>query len=311
MVCLIPGSELLKDRTLRPATGAPGRLKWVLSGRGLAGKLAFGVFSAIVLLFVVFAVAPEVIAPYDPTVNNLRLRHAPPGFVDTQGNRYLLGTDHLGRDVLSRVIWGSRASMAVGFTGLVLGGTVGTFIGLLAGFRGGWLDAIAMRVVDAYLSFPYILIAIVWASLVGTDLGNLILVVALRGWVEFARLTRNQTVAVKGREYVTSARAVGVGDSWIMVRYILPNIMSSLLVLSSYQLGRLILLEGTLSFLGLGIRPPTPAWGTMLADARNYITTAWWTIVFPGIALSAVVLAVSFLGDSLRDYLDPTMRRRV
>jgi peptide/nickel transport system permease protein len=180
----------------------------------------------------------------------------------------------------------------------------------VAGYRGGWIDSFAMRVVDAYLSFPYILIAIVWATLIGTDIQNLILIVAVRGWVEFARVARGQSLAVRERDYVTAALAVGAKTGRILWRYILPNTLTSILVVTGFQLGRLILLEGTLSFLGLGIRPPTPAWGSMLSDARNYLASAWWTALFPGMAISLVVMAASFMGDSLRDYLDPTMRGR-
>lgn len=284
---------------------------WSFTHRHLASNLAFGFSLGIVLLFTIFAIQPQFFAPYDPTVNDLSIRHSPPGFVDSKGNAYILGTDHMGRDVLSRLIWGARASMAVGYIGLLFGGIVGVLIGLVGGFRGGWFDAVAMRAVDAYLSFPYILIAIVWASLIGTDLNNLILIVAVRGWVEFARVTRSQALAVKEREYVIAAYAIGVKDWGIMARYILPNIMAPILVVSGYQLGRLILLEGTLSFLGLGVRPPTPAWGGMLADARNYIASAWWTVFFPGMAISLIVMAASFMGDSLRDYLDPTLRGKL
>jgi peptide/nickel transport system permease protein len=277
----------------------------------LAGNLAFLVSAGIVLLFTLFALAPNLAAPFDPTINSLGLRHKPPLFVDSQGGFHLLGTDHLGRDVWSRIVWGSQASMAVGYIGLTLGAVVGIFIGLVGGFRGGWFDAVAMRAVDAYLSFPYILIAIVWASLIGTDITSLIFIVAVRGWVEFARVTRTQALTLKEREFVTAARSVGVGDLRILVRHILPNTMAPILVVAGYQLGRLILLEGTLSFLGLGIRPPTPAWGSMLADARNYISSAWWTVFFPGMAISLVVMSASFMGDSLRDYLDPTLRARL
>lgn len=275
---------------------------------GLAGNIAFFFSAVILLLFTFFAVWPQSVAPYDPTVNTLSLRHKPPGFVDTDGGLHILGTDHLGRDVWSRLVWGARASMTVGYMGLLLGGVVGVAIGLIAGFRGGWFDLVTMRAVDAYLSFPYILIAIVWASLIGTDMRSLIIIVAVRGWVEFARVTRGQALSIREREYVMAARALGVGDSRIAWRHILPNTLAPILVVTGFQLGRLILLEGTLSFLTIGIRPPTPAWGSMLNDARNYISQAWWTVLFPGMAISLIVMAANFIGDSLRDHLDPTLR---
>lgn len=275
---------------------------------GMIGNVAFVFSAAILLLFTFFAIWPQSVTSYDPTVNKLSLRHKAPGFVDTDGGLHILGTDHMGRDVWSRLVWGARASMTVGYLGLLLGGVAGVFIGLVAGFRGGWFDLIAMRAVDAYLSFPYILIAIVWAALVGTDIRNLIIIVAVRGWVEFARVTRGQALSIREREYVTAARALGVSNLQIALRHILPNTLAPILVVTGFQLGRLILLEGTLSFLTIGIRPPTPAWGSMLNDARNYISQAWWTVLFPGMAISLIVMAANFIGDSLRDHLDPTLR---
>jgi peptide/nickel transport system permease protein len=165
-----------------------------------------------------------------------------------------------------------------------------------------------MRVVDVYLSLPYILIAIVWAALVGTDMRELILIVAVRGWVEFARVTRGQTLAVRERYYISAAQAIGASGWRIVWAHILPNTMASILVVAGFQLGVLILLEATLSFLGLGIRPPTPAWGSMLSDARNYLSEAWWTVLFPGMAISLVVMSANFIGDSLRDRFDPALR---
>jgi peptide/nickel transport system permease protein len=259
---------------------------------------------------VVFAVLPQAVAPFDPTANSLSARHEAPGFVDFRGGVHILGTDHMGRDVLSRLVWASRVSLTIGFMGLVLGGSVGVVIGLAAGLRGGWIDRLCMRVVDAYLSFPYILIAIVWAALIGTDIMNLIIIVAVRSWVEFARLVRGQTLAIREREYVSAARAIGASDLRIAFRHILPNTLAPVLVVAGDQLGSLILLEATLSFLGIGVLPPTPAWGSMLADARNYITQAWWTVLFPGLAISLVVMSVNFIGDAFRDRLDPALRGR-
>jgi peptide/nickel transport system permease protein len=276
--------------------------------RRLVGNLAFLVSASVVLLFTFFAIWPQSVARYDPTVNTLSLRHEAPGHVDEEGNLYILGTDHMGRDVWSRLVWGARASMTVGYMGLLLGGLVGIGVGLLAGYGGGWFDRVTMRVVDAYLSFPYILIAIVWAALIGTGLRGLIIIVAVRGWVEFARVARGQALSLREREYVTAARALGMGHLRIALRHVLPNMVAPLLVVAGYQLGRLIILEGTLSFLTIGIRPPTPAWGSMLNDARNYISQAWWTVLFPGMAISLIVMSANFMGDSLRDFMDPTLR---
>jgi ABC-type dipeptide/oligopeptide/nickel transport system permease subunit len=274
----------------------------------LAGSMAFWAAAAILLVFTVFAAWPAAFAPYNPRLGRLADRHKPPGYVDAAGGVHWLGTDHQGRDVLSRVIYGAQVSLVVGYSGVVIGGLIGIAIGLLAGYRGGRLDHIAMRVVDAQLSFPYILIAIVWAVTIGSGVLNLIAILAVRGWVEFARVGRGQALAVREREYITAVRALGGGDWRIMLRHVLPNIMAPILVVAGFQLGRLILLEATLSFLGLGVEPRTPAWGSMLSDARGYLNVAWWTTTFPGIAIALVVLAANFMGDSLRDRLDPALR---
>ena len=288
------------------------RFRLKLPGRwGLAGNLAFIISALVIIIFTLFAIFPQLASGYDPTLNALGLRHKEPGFVDADGGLHIMGTDHMGRDVWSRLVWGARASLTVGYLGLTLGGIVGLAIGLVAGYQGGWFDDLAMRVVDAYLSFPYILIAIVWATLIGTDIQNLVVIVAVRGWVEFARVARGQGLTIRARDYVTAARALGASSWRIMGRHILPNMIAPILVVAGFQLGRLIILEGTLSFLGIGVRPPTPAWGSMLSDARNYLGSAWWTAFFPGAAISIIVMAASFMGDSLRDYMDPTMRGRV
>ncbi|WP_089936729.1 ABC transporter permease [Candidatus Entotheonella palauensis] len=281
-------------------------LRW-LSDRW-ADQVSLFASTGILLVFTFFALWPQAVTTHNPTLNSLSSRHKPPGFVNKKGGVHTLGTDHMGRDIRSRLVWGARASLTVGGLGLAIGGSFGVLIGLLAGYRGGWFDRIAMRIVDAYLSFPYILIAIVWAALVGTDLKNLIIIVAMRGWVEFARVTRGQSLAIREREYITAVRGLGARDLHIVLRHILPNTMAPILVVAGYQLGCLILLEATLSFLTIGIRPPTPAWGSMLSDARNYLNQAWWTVLFPGLAISLVVMATNFLGDSLRDRLDPSLR---
>jgi peptide/nickel transport system permease protein len=279
-----------------------------LFGGRLAGNIAFWAAAAILLVFSAMALWPEAIAPYNPRLGRLADRHKPPGYVDATGGVHWLGTDHQGRDVLSRVIYGAQVSLTVGYSGVVIGALIGTTIGLLAGYRGGTFDQVAMRVVDAWLSFPYILIAIVWAVTIGSGVLNLVAILAVRGWVEFARVGRGQSLAIREREYITAVRALGGGDLRIMLRHLLPNIMAPILVVAGFQLGRLILLEATLSFLGLGVEPRTPAWGSMLSDARGYLNIAWWTATFPGLAIALVVLAANFMGDSLRDRLDPALR---
>ena len=212
-----------------------------------SGDVAFLLSAALLLVFCFFAIWPQALSTYDPTVNNLGLRHKPPGVADNKGGPvHFLGTDHMGRDEWSRLVWGARASMTVGGLGLLLGAIAGVSVGLIAGFRGGWADRISMRIVDIFLSFPYILIAIVWASLIGTDMKSLILIVGVRGWVEFARITRAQALAIREREYVTAARALGAHDIRIVFRHILPNTVAPILVVAGYELGRLILLEATI-----------------------------------------------------------------
>jgi peptide/nickel transport system permease protein len=291
------------DRPAHPdSVTRPGRL---------AGHLAFGLSLAALLAVTLLAAWPTLLTAQNPTRQSLLDRHRPPGHVDGAGRSHPLGTDHLGRDVWARLVHGARASLAVGYAGLVLGAGLGVTLGLLGGFRGGAVDRGLVGVIDAYLSFPYILIAIVWAALVRMTIATLVLMIALRGWVEFARVVRAQVLSIREREFVVAARALGASDARLVARHVLPSAGGAILVIAGFQLGRLILLESTLSFLGLGIQPPTPAWGAMLADARLYLTQAWWTVAFPSIAISLVVLAANFLGDSLRDRLDPTIRGRL
>jgi peptide/nickel transport system permease protein len=277
----------------------------------LAGDLAFALSLAMLLAVTLLAAWPTLMTAQNPAGQSLLDRHRPPGHVDAAGRTHPLGTDHLGRDVWARLVHGARASLTVGYAGLVLGAGVGVTLGLLGGFRGGVVDRGLVGVIDAYLSFPYILIAIVWAALVRMTVATLVLMIALRGWVEFARVVRAQVLSIREREFVIAARALGATDARLVVRHVLPSAGGAILVIAGFQLGRLILLESTLSFLGLGIQPPTPAWGAMLADARLYLTQAWWTVAFPSVAISLVVLAANFLGDSVRDRLDPTIRRGV
>jgi peptide/nickel transport system permease protein len=279
--------------------------------RWIGGDLALGLSLALLLAVTLLAAWPSLVTSQNAARQSLLDRHRPPGHVGEAGRAHPLGTDHLGRDVWSRLVHGARASLTVGYAGLVLGAGFGVTVGLLAGFRGGALDRGLVAVIDAYLSFPYILIAIVWAAVVSMTIGTLVLIIALRGWVEFARVVRAQVLSIREREFVIAARALGGSDARLVGRHVLPNVRGAILVIAGFQLGRLILLESTLSFLGLGIQPPTPAWGAMLADARLYLTQAWWTVAFPSATISLVVLAANFLGDSLRDRLDPTIRGRL
>ncbi|MBX3140254.1 MAG: ABC transporter permease [Trueperaceae bacterium] len=260
----------------------------------------------LVCLAALAAFAP-LLAPHDPAKQDLRARLAPPMWVAKGTNVHVLGTDQLGRDILSRVIYGTRISLLVGVSVVLLAGTLGTLLGLLAGFLGGKVDAILMRVVDVFLAFPFLLLAIVFMAMLGASLGNIILVLAITGWVEYARVVRAQVLSVRELEYVTAARALGARNLVIMLKHVLPNVFASVIVIASLQLGTVIISEASLTFLGLGIPPSIPTWGSMLASGREYFVLAWWLPTFPGLAIVLTVLAVNFLGDWLRDVFDPTL----
>jgi peptide/nickel transport system permease protein len=263
----------------------------------------------IVSLVLILAVAGPTIAPHDPAGRNLRARFEPPGYADETGT-YILGTDQLGRDILSRIIAGARVSVIVGVVAVIIAGSIGVIYGLIAGFVGGWLDAVMMRVADALLGIPFIILVVAISGIVGAGLTTLILILGLTGWVTYSRVIRSEVLKVREMEYVTATRAMGQREYKIMFRHILPNVISSAIILAAIQVGVTILAESSLSFLGLGVKPPTVTWGLMLADGRQYIGSAWWMTTFPGIAITISVLGVVFLGDWLRDILDPTMRGR-
>jgi peptide/nickel transport system permease protein len=266
-----------------------------------------GVF--LVLLTVISALAAPLIAPYDPGGASLTSRLDPPSWLDETGeSTYLLGADQIGRDLLSRIIYGARISLMVGVIGVLLSMVIGVVVGLIAGFYGKWLDDIIMRLADVQLAFPFILFAIVVMSVLGGGIWKIILILGITYWVGFARLVRGQVMAIKEIEYIQAARAIGGTDFKIIVKHILPNVSSSILVLSTLYVAEFILLEASLTFLGLGVDPTIPSWGGMLADSRNYISSAWWVATFPGIAIMLTVLGFNLLGDWLRDELDPNLR---
>ena len=271
--------------------------------RSPVGLLGF----ALVVLVLLSATVGPAVYPLDPTEHNLRARYKPPGFTSDQGF-HVLGTDQLGRDILSRIITGSRVSVVVGLTSVVIAGVIGVAYGLLAGFAGGWVDAILMRTADAILGIPFIILVIAVSSVVGAGLTTLILILGLTGWVTYARVVRGEVMVVREMDYVTAARVIGQSNLKIMVKHILPNVLSSVIVLGALQIGTTILAESSLSFLGLGVQPPTVTWGLMLADGRQYLGSAWWMSTFPGIAITLTVLGVVFIGDWLRDVLDPHLR---
>jgi peptide/nickel transport system permease protein len=267
--------------------------------------VAAGVFVA---ALVVIAVAAPYLAPHDPERGSLRARLTAPTWQAVDGKAHPLGTDHLGRDVLSRIVYGTRVSLTVGFAAVAIGGLVGGALGLVAGFRGGWLDEVIMTVADAQLAFPFILLAIGIIAVLGPSLPNLVVVVGLSGWVTYARVLRSQVLSLRGREFVTAILGLGGSAPRVIVRHVLPNVASTLMVIATLELARAIVLEATLSFLGLGIQPPTPSWGGMIQEGREYLDSAWWISVFPGAVLMFTSLGVSRAGDWLRDVLDPTLR---
>jgi peptide/nickel transport system permease protein len=273
-------------------------------------RLQLPLFSTIVLGALVFAAlfAPY-LAPHNPTEGDISRRSIPPIWMERGTWEHPLGTDRFGRDVLSRIIYGTRISLAVSLIAIVVAGTVGTAVGLISGYRGGAVDAILMRLTDIGLSLPTILIAVVLVAVSEPSFRNVVFVIALLLWPRFARQIRGETLAIKEQEYVALAVVAGRSSSWIISRHIFPNVVPTLLVVCTLQVGYVILLEGSLSFLGVGVPPPNPAWGLMIADGRGFLATAWWISLFPGLAMLLTVLAVNLLGDWLRDRLDPKLRQ--
>ncbi|MBO8141358.1 MAG: ABC transporter permease [Firmicutes bacterium] len=267
------------------------------------------VAGAVVVLAVVWAgVLAPWLAPHDPTEANFFNRFRPPAWMEGGTWEHPLGTDQLGRDILSRIIWGARASLAVG--GVVIGfaTVVGVAMGLVSGYYGGRLDAAIQRLVDILLSFPYLVLAIGLMGVMGPGFVNMVLALVYKEWVTPCRVVRGEVLAAKNQEYVEAARAVGASDAHIMWREILPNVLSAVVVVATLRVAWVILMEASLSFLGLGVQPPTPAWGSMVASGREYIFQAWWMATFPGLAILVTVLGINLLGEGLRDALDPRLR---
>ena len=276
----------------------------------LRRRLSFrAVFGLTVLLCIGGAavLAPQ-IAPWDPARQMLLKRLRPPMWEARGLREHPLGTDHLGRDILSRILYGGRISLGVGLSAVTLSCLIGVTLGLLAGFHGGRTDAFIMRVVDVFLAIPYILLAMGVVFALGASLLNVILVMALTRWVQFARIVRADVLSIREREFVSGARARGNRSTRLLLRHVLPNALTPIIVVATLELAFMIIYESALSFLGLGVQPPTPTWGWMLSDGRNYVATAWWLATFPGLAIMLTVLAVNLLGDWLRDTLDPRLK---
>jgi len=263
----------------------------------------------ILAALVLTALLAALLAPQSPTAGDITAKLIPPVWMEQGTSEHPLGTDRFGRDVLSRIIYGSRISLLVSLIAIGVAGTVGTLLGLISGYRGGVTDAVLMRLTDIGLSLPTILIAVVLVAVSEPSFRNVILVIALLLWPRFARQIRGETLAIKEQDFVALAVVAGRSSAWIIRRHIFPNVVPTLLVISTLQVGYVILLEGTLSFLGVGVPPPSPAWGLMIADGRGFLATAWWISFLPGLAMVLTVLSVNLLGDWLRDHLDPKLRQ--
>jgi peptide/nickel transport system permease protein len=306
------------DRAAAPAAGGSRRLAAVGRARGerLSGRWLVRipplvwVFLAVLAAFVLAAVFADVVAPHDPTRNDLLGRLKPPAFVGGGSTDHLLGTDQLGRDLLSRIIHGARVSLAIAALGTLFGAVFGALCGLAAGFARGPLDEATMLLVDAFVALPFLIIALAIVAVLGSGLPVLILLAALAGWASYTRVARGLALQARQEQYVLAARALGAGPIRLVARHVLPNVIAPLVVLATFELTAIVLLEASLSFLGFGVQPPTPAWGLMVSEGREFLHTAWWVGLFPGLAIVLVAVAVSITGDWLRDALDPTLRSR-
>jgi peptide/nickel transport system permease protein len=283
--------------------------EWLLFLRRLTARRTALFGLVVVLVVAVTALAAPLISPFGPIEHDLGdLRLKAPGFRDAAGRVHVLGTDHLGRDLLARVIYGARPALMVGFAAVAISGLLGMAAGLVAGYFGGRLDDLLMRLADIQLAFPFILLAIAVIGVLGPSLATIIVVIGVSSWVVYARIVRSAVLTLREREFVQAARALGVSDARVVVRHILPNALTPWMVVATLDMARVIVIESALSFLGLGVQPPTPTWGGMLADGRVYVSTAWWLATFPGLAILLTVLGINLFGDGLRDTLDPRLK---
>ena len=286
---------------------APAR-EWLVFIRRLARRRT-ALFGLIVVVVVIAtALAAPWISPFDPIAQDIGNRLKPPGWQDGVGRLHPLGTDHLGRDLLVRVIFGARPALLVASAAVLISGVLGMATGLVGGYFGGRIDDVLMRLADIQLAFPFILLAIAVIGVLGPSLPTIIIVIGVSSWVVYARVVRATVLSLREREFVQAAHALGGGDSRILIRHILPNAFAPWVVVATLDMARVIVIESALSFLGLGVQPPVPTWGGMLADGRVYITTSWWLATFPGLAILVTVLGINLFGDGLRDTLDPRLK---
>jgi len=272
-------------------------------------RLRWGLAAAAVLFVIVAgALFAPWISPHDPLAVNIRHRLAPPAWMEGGARQHPLGTDQVGRDLLSRMIYGGRVSLVVGVTAVLLSVSIGVPLGLGAGYFGGRIDWTIMTGVNVMLTFPFVLLALAVIAVLGPSLVNMILVLGAAGWPIYARVIRAETMAIREREFVVAGRALGMSHARVIFRQILPNLVSAIVVIATLQVAQVIILESFLSFLGLGIKPPTPAWGNMLGEGRVYMLNSWWIATFPGSAIFLTTLVINLMGNALRDWLDPHMK---
>ena len=267
------------------------------------------IWGSILLFFVIVGIFGTFISPYDPNETNFEYTLTPPAWQENGKSAYPLGTDHLGRDVLSRLLCGTSISLQVGFLVVVLSGFIGTMIALFSGYLGGWVDTLLMRFTDIMMSIPYLMIAIILAAVLGPSKNNIIVILSLTGWATYARVLRGEVLRIKEREFISLAVITGCSKLRIMFRHIFPNMVNTLVVLATLQLGVVIIAEASLSFLGVGVPLPNPAWGSMIAEGRVYISQAWWLCTWPGLAILLIVLSCNLFGDWLRVRLDPQYKQ--
>jgi ABC-type dipeptide/oligopeptide/nickel transport system permease subunit len=269
-------------------------------------RLKWGLAAAVVMLGIVAsAVLAPWLAPHDPIQVDIRHRLAPPAWMEGGTGEHLLGTDQVGRDLLARVIYGGRVSLVVGVGAVLLAATLGVLLGLGAGYFGGRADTVVMTVLNVMLSFPFVLLALAVIAVLGPSLPNMIVVLGAAGWPIYARVVRAETLALREREFIVASRALGMGHLRIVFRQIFPNLVSPVIVIATLQVAQVIIVESFLSFLGLGVQPPTPAWGNMLGEGRVYMLNSWWIATFPGLAIFVTTLVINLMGNALRDWLDP------
>ncbi|MCG3420016.1 ABC transporter permease [Oceanobacillus jordanicus] len=295
----LPQNEQALENRVKPKRKSAIATFFSNLSRSWTGLIGF----IIIMTLIVISLIGQWITPFDPYFAEFSKKLLPPM---TEG--HLLGTDQLGRDIFSRIILGARVSVIIGLATALIAGLIGTIIGIIAGFFRGWIDIILMRIVDVTLSFPFILLVLVINAIIGAGLRNIIISLAVGGWVIFARVIRSEVLALREKEFITACIATGVSRFEILIKHIVPNLFTPIIILASLQIGTYIIAEASISFLGFGVAPPTPAWGNMLNEGKDYIFSSWWLITFPGLAIVITALGVNLFGDWLRDTLDPELK---